>query len=307
MVVEIAGQGSLGRRLPVNQNINEVPPQYWGISGPNFTRQPFPQFSGILNEEYDEGYIDYYAGYIRFNKRFSHGLNLIANYSWDKGIGFAASGNNQMADLYYPRWTRGLSIYDQANGADSVPIHMGTVSLTYSLPFGPGQAFLNRGIVGNLVGGWDLGAIFWAHSGDAFDIVSPANSLNGSTLGSFVNLVGNPRPSGRNPSNYLNASAFALPAFGTIGNECCDKFFSPNNAMLNTSLSKSFSLHEGYNLRLVAEIFNLFNSPQWGVPDTLLGDPGFGVITGPSQSQGANISNSQDGARIMQLGLRLDF
>lgn len=302
MVVEVAAQGSLGRKLPYGQNLNEVAPSEWGIAGSNFARRPFPQFNNVTDVKYPEGSTDYYAGYVRFNKRFARGLNLIANYNWGKSIGFVGGS------IYFPQYSRQLTIYDTANGATGLPIHQATLSWTYALPFGAGRSYFNQGLAANLLGGWDIGGIFTVHSGVPFNITSGSDSLNAnSPLGNRADLVGSAVPADRNPSHYLNASAFAAPTFGTIGNFCCSKLFSPNNAELNMTLGKSFSVHEGYDLRLVAEFFNLLNSPQWGTPDSNLTDPGFGTITGSGSGAGSGVANPQDGARVMQLGIRLDF
>ena len=302
MLVEIAGQGSLGRKLPYSQNLNEVDPSMWGLTGSNFARRPFPQFNNVSDIKTAEGNTDYYAGYIRFNKRFASGLNLIANYNWGKSIGFVGGSR------YYPQLSRQQAIYDTANGATGLPLKQASISWSYSLPFGRGRSHFNQGLAANLLGGWDVGGIFTAHSGVPFNIASGSDSLNAnSPLGNRVDLVGNPVPSNQNPSHYLNASAFATPVFGTIGNYCCTKLYSPTNAMVNMNLSKDFIIREGYNLRFVAEVFNLFNSPQWGTPDTTLTDPGFGTITGAGSGAGANVANPQDGARVMQMGIRLDF
>jgi len=302
MVLEIAGQGSLGRKLPYSQQINEVPPQYWGVSGANFARRPFPQFNNVSDVKYPEGNTTYLGGYVRFDKRFSSGLNLIANYNIGKSLGFVGGS------IYYPQFSRTQTLYNEANGTTGVPIQQAVVSWTYPLPFGIGRPYLNHGIVANLIGGWDWSGIFSAHSGVPFDITSGIDSLNAnSPLSNRVNLVGNPFPQDRHPTNYLNASAFAAPSIGTVGGYWGAKFYSPDNVIINSTLGKTFVIRERYNLRLVAEFFNLFNSPQWGIPDTTLTDPGFGVITGAGSNQGANVANSQDGARIMQLGARIDF
>jgi hypothetical protein len=161
-------------------------------------------------------------------------------------------------------------------------------------------------VIGNLVGGWDWNGILSAHSGVPFNIQSGVDSLNAnSPLSNRVNLVGSAHVG--DPAHYLSASNFAAAPTGTVGAFCCAKLYSPNNVQLNSTLGKNFILHEGYNLRLVAEVFNLLNSPQWGIPDTTLTDPGFGTITGAGSNQGANVSNPQDGARVMQLGARIEF
>lgn len=302
MVLEIAAQGSLGRKLPYGQNLNEVSPSQWGIPGSNFSRRPFPQFNNVTDVKYPEGSVDYYAGYIRFNERFADGLNVIANYNWGKSVGFVGGS------IYYPQYSRQLAIYDAANGATGMPLHQVTISTTYALPFGRGRSYFNQGLASNLLGGWDIGGIFTVHSGVPFSITSGSDSLNAnSPLGNRVDLVGSPIPHDRNPAHYLDASSFAAPAFGKIGNYCCSKLFSPANALLNVNLGKNFVVRENYDIRLVAEAFNLLNSPQWGVPDTTLTDPGFGTITGSGSGGGSGVANPQDGARVMQIGIRLDF
>ena len=302
MVIEIAGQGALGRKLPYDQELNEVPPQYWGLNGANFSRRPFPQFNNVDDIKTSEGNVTYLGGYVRLDKRFSSGLNLIANFNIGKPLGFMGGS------VYFPQLSRTQTVYETANGANGVPLKQGVVAWTYTLPFGIGRKFLNHGLAANLIGGWDWNGILSAHSGIPFDVSSGTDSLNGnSPLSNRVNLVGNPVPQNRNPSHYLDASSFAAPAFGNVGTYWGAKYYSPDNVLFNSTLGKVFVLHEGINLRVLAEAFNLFNSPQWGFPDTTLTDPGFGVITGSGSGSGANSNNPYDGARIMQIGARIDF
>jgi hypothetical protein len=63
---EIAGQSSLGRRLSVdNFNWNEAPPQYWGISGANNARRPYPQYGNVTQLKDAVGSTNYWDGYIK--------------------------------------------------------------------------------------------------------------------------------------------------------------------------------------------------------------------------------------------------
>jgi hypothetical protein len=85
VILEIAGQGSLGRRLAVNfRNWNEVPPQFWGVPGANNARRPFPQYGNVSEVKQAVGSTNYYNGYIRAEKQFSKGLVIIGNYSIGK-------------------------------------------------------------------------------------------------------------------------------------------------------------------------------------------------------------------------------
>ena len=67
---------------------------------------------------------------------------------------------------------------------------------------------------------------------------------------------------------------------------------SPFFFTTNLSILKEFALstsHEAIKLELRLEAENAFNHPVFGTPDTLVGDPNFGVINytaiGPRQVQ----------------------
>ena len=51
MLIEVAGQSVLGRRLDFDQNYNEVPPYLWGISGNNYANRPFPQYGSVTEDK----------------------------------------------------------------------------------------------------------------------------------------------------------------------------------------------------------------------------------------------------------------
>ena len=55
------------------------------------------------------GTSNYYAGSIRFEKRFSNGVNINANYGLQKTLGFLGGS------LYYPSLSYGPTLYDEAN------------------------------------------------------------------------------------------------------------------------------------------------------------------------------------------------
>jgi hypothetical protein len=59
---------------------------------------------------------------------------------------------------------------------------------------------------------------------------------------------------------------------------------------------KDFRIREGWKVQFRAEAFNLFNRPQFGAPDTVLGDGTTGVI-----STQANLP------REIQLAIKLEF
>jgi hypothetical protein len=64
---------------------------------------------------------------------------------------------------------------------------------------------------------------------------------------------------------------------------------------LDVSFSRSQPIRERLNLQFRGELFNAFNTPQFGDPDSSVTSTNFGAIT------------SASGARQVQLGLRLSF
>lgn len=69
---------------------------------------------------------------------------------------------------------------------------------------------------------------------------------------------------------------------------------------MNLSLYRSFKLRERLALRLGASASNLFNHPNYGVPNLVLGTAPFGTISSLQSAEGA-------GPRAVHLGGRFTF
>lgn len=300
MLIEVAGQAALGRNLPISISWNQVPPALWGISGANYTRRPFPQYNNVTDVKNAEGTSNYWGGYVRLEKRYSKGLTLTANYSLQKTLGFL--GGSQ----YYPWLSYGPSVYNEANGVTSVPYQLATISWVYELPIGPGHQYLNSGAMGRIFGGWSVGGLLSWNAGVPFGVTCSCDSLNSNgPLGNRVNIIGNPSLANPTPSLWFNTAAFAQPAFGTIGN-FGGVLLGPADTRLDVTLKKIIPITERVRLSLVGEFFNFTNTPQFGPPDSNLGDPTFGITNGPGGGLGANTLGPY-GQRQIQLGGRIDF
>ena len=80
---------------------------------------------------------------------------------------------------------------------------------------------------------------------------------------------------------WFNTSAFSFPAPGTFGNAGRNILERPGYQNVNASLVKNTALGERLSLQLRAEVFNLFNHPNFNLPDNFIGSPTFGRITSP--------------------------
>jgi hypothetical protein len=165
--------------------------------------------------------------------------------------------------------------------------HRLSTSFSYELPFGRGRRFANDdGALTSLLSGFQFNGIVTLQSGRPFTVALLSeidNSNTGrSTLGFGANdrpnVAGDPSVASRTPERWFNTQAFVFPAFGTFGNAGRNILDGPGYQNINASLLKNTRLGERMNLQLRLEAFNLFNHPNFNLPDNFLGSPTFGQI-----------------------------
>jgi hypothetical protein len=160
-----------------------------------------------------------------------------------------------------------------------------------------------EGVLPAILTGWQTFGIVTLQTGRPFTVALLSdidNSNTGrSTLGFGANdrpnVVGNAEVSDPTSDRWFNTSAFAFPPFGSFGNAGRNILDGPGFVNFNTSLMKTTKLREGLDLQFRAEAFNLFNHPNFNLPDNFLGSPTFGRIL------------SAQSPRHIQFGLKLLF
>jgi hypothetical protein len=96
--------------------------------------------------------------------------------------------------------------------------------------------------------------------------------------------------------SYLNRAAFANPAAGEFGDHEKNSIRGPRFWKVDVAASRLFSLGTVQTIEVRVEAFNLFDTFNWGDPETRLRSGNFGKIT------------SQNGdPRIMQFGIKYGF
>jgi hypothetical protein len=102
---------------------------------------------------------------------------------------------------------------------------------------------------------------------------------------------------GNQKIQYIDPSAFALPAIGAFGNLGHNAARGPGRDNWNLSLFKSFVFNDerGSHLELRWETFNVWNHTQFNQVSNNLGSSNFGQFT------------SAFDPRVMQLGAKLYF
>lgn len=313
IVLEVAGQGNLGRKMLVGVDRNQLPPSVWGIQGNLQALRPYPQYSSVMQFIAPLGTLNYYGLSVSAQRRYSHGWSLMANYSWSKSLGILSSSFAAPYAEYTnnPGLSYGPAVYNDQNGATGVPYQMASISGLWTLPFGPGKTWINSGPMSHIFGGWETSGILTIQGGIPFSLQNSAPSLNCDCgLANRLNLVGNLHSGSQTMNQWFNTSAVAAPSFGQIGTLGPGVLVGPHMVVLNFDLSKEFNIfRERVKGRFDAQFFNFTNTPVYGNPGNVFGTPTFGVVSGPGPAApGASVGAPPWGAaRIVQLGMHISW
>jgi hypothetical protein len=295
-VLEIRYTANLSRKLPIgNMNINQVPIEN-AAAGNAQVKRPYPQFLNVTVISPSIGANNYHSGSLRVEKRYSQGLSFLAGYTFSRAIGDSNNTNGGLGDdqnfqdIYNRRLDRGPDSLDI--------IHRMVFSSTYDLPWGKGRRWLTAGPASYVFGGWTLGSIVNMQSGGPFTVLTQANTTNVfSAGGQRANVLrdGNLPSDQRTIARWFDTEAFAAPAAYTFGNAGRGILRGDGRINFDISINKVVHVREGMTLTIRGDFFNLFNHPDFGLPNRTLGAPNFGSISDATS------------ARSIQLGLRLAF
>jgi hypothetical protein len=276
-------------------------------------RVPFEGFASDTMTQIESSAASWYnALLVSLNRRFSHGFQVQASYTYSADMSTAAAG------AIGPNG--GTAVGNQDNpasryGRDSfVRPHRLIVNYLYQLPkMKGGNAFARQA-----VNGWSLQGVTTFQTGhyltvtytNTFNVYGinggdgDRPSLSGAcTRGQFVN----PGSITSKLGDYINANCFQAPA--VVGDDGIATGFGdaglgllqgPKELNFDFSVIKHFPVRkigEAGDLEFRSEFFNVFNHPLFQDPSDLnFGDPGFGQIT-----------NTYGNPRIIQFALKLTF
>jgi hypothetical protein len=174
----------------------------------------------------------------------------------------------------------------------------------WDLPVGRGKKFLTdtSNAWDYAIGGWQLNSTTSWQSGLSFTpTVSGANcSVNSGPC--RPDLVGDPEVSNPDQNQWFQGgigpgTPWAKAADGQFGNAKRGSLRGPAFFQTDLSIFKNFRITETVKAEFRAEVFNLFNHVNLGLPTTEVDNPNAGRITG-LQFPNARMRQWQFGARI---------
>jgi hypothetical protein len=238
---------------------------------------------------------DYDAISVILRKRMSHGIHADAHYTWSRTRDMAthSNGGGQTMDNYDIWRDYGPAIWD-------IP-HRFVASYLYDVPFlkDSSNPFLKY-----VVAGWQVSGVTTLQSGSPVNVTISADRANiGITGQQRPDLVGpvpslNCVPDPAAPPRLMNCfdrSAFALPAQFTFGSTSRNLLRGPKFVNTDLSFMKNVIVGGGATVQIRVEMFNIFNTVNWGNPNATFDSANWGLIT------------SAGTMRQVQLGAKLLF
>jgi len=253
---------------------------------------------------------NYNAGEFTLEKRFTHGLSFLTNFTWAKGLDDFGSDS-----LYTPFFTNTCSCgrYFDYGPSDSDLNKVFKIDGNYELPH-----FTFAGPVDKLANGWGLSGIVDWHSGFPFSVFSGVDNSFSAMGADRADLtvpdihdavLGTARSHADMANEWFKTADFAPNQVGTFGNTGKNVLRGPRFFTTDLAITKDTKMTEQISLQFRAEFFNAFNNVNFGIPDNFQSDSTFGQIFGLAGSSSYNGPTSYGTAqpRIMQFGLKVTF
>jgi hypothetical protein len=233
----------------------------------------YPEFSGVSESVVPGGIAWFHMLSVHVLKRFSHGLQLNANFEHSRLLEDSGPLNAGDTKLWY-----GVPSAD-------FPNHF-VLSGSYLLPIKSANRALDA-----FIGGWMLNTIYVWESGAPL------------SWGNMIYFGGPLNNQPRNLTEAFNTSAFDTASadqpnaynYRTFPTSFNNLRSDPTNN-LDLSAIKNFRLTERVKLQYRFEAFNSLNRPQFSAANLSPTSKAFGTITAQANS-----------SRVIQMGLRLTF
>jgi hypothetical protein len=274
-VLEVGYVGSHGTKLfryrdinqPVNPSVSSERP---------FDNGPFAPSGGTffyVNQLETTAISNYNALQTSFSVRGRRGFTSQVNYTWSHSIDNASDGQDYVANATQPDNSHCTKCEKANSNFDSR--HRFVVTASYALPnFSESHPRLGKG--------WQLNTVVTIRSGNPFHLTLFDDYNNTGEFFPRPDVVGDPYAGTSAPDKFINLSAFKVPCtldpsgdgsaascipgtwhFGSLGRNALR---GPGYHNVDFSIFKDTEINERLRIQLRAEVFNIFNHPNFSNP-----------------------------------------
>ncbi len=251
-------------------------------------------FTGNLDGGSNVFSSEYNALQVKLNKRFSKGLQVMANYTWGKSM----DDQSSLPEAKYQDFLNRRADWSRSSWDIK---HVFKNGFLYDLPFGRGRTLggnWNRP-VDALLGGWSVQGIVQLQGGAPRNVRTGGDRANVGKTQERPDVLRNPNlpRDQRTVDRWFDTTAFKMPELFTFGNAGAFMVEEDGRAIIDLSIGKKFRIVERQTIEFRSEFFNLPNHVSFTMPSTgtLVSAATFGQIT------------TATSARQIQFALRYSF
>jgi hypothetical protein len=272
----IAYVGNQGRQVPGHPDLNAGLVLGAGAAGqPQYATFGRTASDSLLLQGTNSNYNALQA---RLDHHFSKGLLWTSAYTWQKAMGFTSNSVSGPAAFNF-----NIDFHRNYSVLNYTAPQTYSQSVLYQLPFGYHERFLSNSnhVVSSIVGGWKLSDVLIMSTGLPLNFTASTSGINAPSniqvpneISPFKKLkgIGTSHP-------WFDTSSFAQPVGAVFGNMGQEVYKGPGQVTTNTSLFRSFPIHESTSLELRVDALNTFNHPTFAAPNTSLTSSSFGQVT----------------------------
>jgi hypothetical protein len=268
-----------------------------------FLPNPLTAFTEALTNGMSSSYNAMQA---EVRRRLTHGLQFQGNYTWSKvlsnsGITGSQSEIDRTLDFHQPGYNRTRADFDIHHTFHFLGV--------YEFPVGRGRRWMSNGILGRVMEGWQTGGLWTSRSGIPMTLASNLGTINragaatgnpavavGTSDSAICSAIGVYKDPGKGafylPTSFAtfsssgsslgaNSAMLVNATPGSLGDHGLYKGCSgPNLHQVDMNFVKKQKLTERVTFELRAEMFNIFNHPNFNPTATPnINSAGFGTLT----------------------------
>jgi outer membrane receptor protein involved in Fe transport len=178
--------------------------------------------------------------------------------------------------------------------ADQDTRHRVAANWILDIPVGAGHTMWADNVAGRIFGGFTFSGIVTGRTGRPFTVTQSGNNV-GQLMTGLPNRVGDGEGA-KTVDSWFDKTAFVAVPSGTFGNSGRNILRGPGLVNVDTALQRRFTISGQTAVELRWEVFNLFNSDEFGLPDANISAGTFGTI-----------QRLAGDPRVMQFALRFIF
>jgi Carboxypeptidase regulatory-like domain len=290
-MVEVAYSGSRTKDAALKIDYNQARPTV-GVTDPNVNR-PFIATAPALRTVgalASRGYVEYNGMLVKFQRRSANHFSFLQSYTLGRAIDLNSDndGTVTLTNIFDPEYNRGPADYDVRHTFSSTWI--------YELPWAAQRAW----------GGWQVSGLLYLRSGLPITITQTQSMLSTGLTNNRPETICDPKSSNPTIAQWFNTSCFTQTSdsTGTFGNTGRNSVRGPGDFNIDASLIKNTTIgNVATEVRI--EAFNIFNHPQFGQPNGVLGNAQFGTISTMLASPSCALCGTTE--RQIQLAFTVKF